>query len=585
MRTGRGCWPVVMVGTLVASALLVPASAQASGSGSGSGTVVVSPAPQLPAGAVLGARLASQSVALRVDLASGDPVGLSAFVDAVSTPGSASYHQYLARGQFAGRFGAKPQTIRAVRSWLTGQGLQVSVSSDHLSLGASGSAATVSGALGTELHAVRVGAKRFFANTSSVSVPTTLAGDVVSVSGLNNLVAASPQYTGVHSVARPNRPGVHASGVGTSPTSPCSDVQSVHNPTQGPFTTADLAAAYKYPGISAQSGAGQTVALYELSVGTVSDMQAYDRCFSIASHVTRTDVDGGTTDTSGSIEVLLDEEIVSSLAPQSHIVLYTGPNTTRGYLDTYSAIATADIAQVVSVSWGSCETAAGARTLRAENQLFAEMAAQGQSVLVAAGDSGAAGCMRSTGDTSVQPGDPAAQPYVTSVGGTSVIDAQCIGVQPSCEVVWNQGFGIGGAGGHSRVFPAPKYQAGLGRSWRQFPDIAAVSDILGGYLIYDATDSATDFPWLWVGGTSGAAPLEAAFVADANATGGRQAGFLNPLLYRLGGTGAYNDVTVGSNDVTGNGYLKFAAGSGFDMASGWGSPNWAAMAGHIEAGR
>ena len=546
--------------------------------------VTLAPARVLPAGAEVGGTLGAAPLTVRVDLAPRDPAGLQAFADAVSTPGDPLYRHFIPKGVFATRFGASPSAVAAVRAWLTSLGVSSTGVKDGLYLDATGSPVAMGRAFGTTISSVSVGSQHFYANTSSISVPHAVATDIVAVSGLSNLKAATAQNVGVHPATLKASSAVGAAGVQAvtgSPTSPCSTVQGYQDPVQGPFTTTDLASTYHYP-LSATSGAGETIALYELSSDTPSDDQGYNTCFGVSPSVTTVPVDGGPTDASGNVEVLLDTEIAASAAPGAAIDLYSGPNSDLGYLDTFSAIAHDDVAQVVSISWGSCEELSSHATLSAENTIFQQMAAQGQSAFVASGDSGSSGCSRMDGDTSVQPSDPGAQPYVTSVGGTTLVNGTCATFKSTCEVVWNDGYGIGGSGGRSNTFAAPAYQSKLKKKWREFPDVSAVASIYGGYLVYDATDSSTESPWIVVGGTSGAAPLEAAFTADSLA-GGR-GGLLNTLLYGLGSS-YFNDITIGSNDVFSTLYSQYPATPGYDMASGLGSPNWSKLAGHVRSGQ
>ena len=101
--------------------------------------------------------------------------------------------------------------------------------------------------------------------------------------------------------------------------------------------------------------------------------------------MTPVNVDGGPTARSGVGEADVDIEEVTGLAPQVHILVYQGPNTSTGGYDTYSSIVTQDTARVVSTSWGLCEPFEGSAEAQAENTLFEEAAVQGQSVLAASG--------------------------------------------------------------------------------------------------------------------------------------------------------------------------------------------------------
>ena len=189
--------------------------------------------------------------------------------------------------------------------------------------------------------------------------------------------------------------------------------------------------------------------------------------------------------------------------------------------------------------------------------------------------------------------DPASQPYVTAVGGTSL---QAIGPAPT-ETTWNDQLhyaeGAGG-GGISQTFTMPAFQQALGEvagssgtpcgnasgDCREVPDVSADADPSTGYVVYDAVNG---LGWTAIGGTSGAAPLWAAVLAvaasaDANTAGD---GALNPILYTLAqkAPGTYlNDVTSGSNDYNAANGGQFAATSGYDMATGLGTPVTSALA-------
>ena len=183
--------------------------------------------------------------------------------------------------------------------------------------------------------------------------------------------------------------------------------------------------------------------------------------------------------------------------------------------------------------------------------------------------------------------DPASQPYVTAVGGTSVT---ALGPAPT-EAVWNDQLhyseGAGG-GGISQTFSMPAYQQALGAvsgssglpcaissgDCREVPDVSADADPSTGYVIYD---SVNNLGWNALGGTSGAAPLWAAVLAVDDSANGNTAGYgaLNPALYLLAqqSAGTYlNDVTSGNNDYNATGGGSYPAMTGYDMATGLGTP-------------
>lgn len=344
-------------------------------------------------------------------------------------------------------------------------------------------------------------------------------------------------------------------------------------------------------------------------------------------------VDGGQPAGSGSGEAILDVDDISAMAPDAHIDVYEGTSpSTNGIdydpVDGYVAIIDADQDQVVSSSWGLCEQSIeqGQPGLQqAENLLFEQAAAQGQSVFGAAGDNGSDDC--NTGETSTPVAgqnplsldDPASQPYVVSVGGTT-IDAA---TEPPLEHVWNDGArGGAGGGGISQSWTMPAWQreatvpgialpgsadyknaAKVEKSFgyptnlcqsevpgatsttpcRLAPDVSAQADeFTGAITIYQGAFGG----WQTTGGTSSATPIWAALTALTNASStcasnpatSRGVGFVSPLLYSVASNPAeykasFNDITAGNNDIYGlDDGLVYPATTGYDLASGLGSP-------------
>jgi hypothetical protein len=170
--------------------------------------------------------------------------------------------------------------------------------------------------------------------------------------------------------------------------------------------------------------------------------------------------------------------------------------------------------------------------------------------------------------------------------------------------VWNGGVTIGASGGGVSSFWAmPSYQSANASALhvigpassgstcsarsgfcREVPDVSADADPATGYVIYWSGGGPTQNPWQVVGGTSGAAPAWAALIALANASSacnGAPIGFADPGLYNAAASAYgsdFHDPTSGTNDMTGTNGGQFAAGPGYDMATGLGSPNGSALA-------
>jgi subtilase family serine protease len=556
----------------------------------GPGTTPVGHAAPIPPGSRnLGPEATSTPLSLDVVLAPRNPSALSAFVQQVSDPTSPKYHDYLAKGQFGPRFGASLQTIAQVSSTLRSEGLQPGpVSEDDLLIPVHTTVAGAQSAFDTQIDGYQLPSGRHaHANTSPPHVPSTIAPFIVGVSGLSDVAQLQPQL--VHSDPRA-LPRLVPAVTGPQPCASASGVS-------GSYTADQIAHAYGYDtGAYANGdlGSGETVALFELEPFSSTDIGTYQTCFGISSgntmvNVTTTTVDGGAgscpcTSPTG-LEAELDIEAVSGLAPAASIDVYEAPNSNTGLIDEYAQIANDDVAQTISTSWGLCEQLQGSTIAQSEELVFEQMAAQGQSILSAAGDSGSEDCYgpRTTHDTFLAVDDPSSDPYVTGVGGTTLTS---IGPPPT-ETAWNESARRGGAGGGgiSTEWQMPSWQAPLGvisnssgspcgapsgTYCREVPDVSASADPYDGFTIYYLGS------WQPIGGTSDAAPMWGALVGLADEGCGDRAGFLNPALYAR--QSDLHDITTGNNDYTRTNGGLFPAGAGYDMATGLGTPATALFA-------
>ncbi|HET9093211.1 MAG TPA: protease pro-enzyme activation domain-containing protein [Acidimicrobiales bacterium] len=638
---------------LLAGAALTPLAGAATSSAaavSPTALVTVTPRAEVPLGARYVSRVAPSSpVTFGVVLSPRNPAALSSYAQAVSAPGSPEFHRYLSRSEFASRFGASSSTRRAVESTLRANGLTVhGVAANGLFVTVSAPAARVESTFHTSLADYRLASGRVaMTATTALKLPARISRAVQTVVGLDDLV--TPQSAGIIRAslsAHASYPKATASAVPSVSGAPqaCSAASTAASAFGG-LTDSQIANSYGAFGLykSGDLGAGQTIAVYELEPFARSDISSFDQCYfgdsaasSMMSRLTTTAVDGGQPSGPGSGEAVLDVEDVSAIAPAANIDVYEAPNTTFGAFDEYSTIVSQDTAKVVTSSWGLCEQAVQLGepgVQQAENVLFEEAAAQGQTVLAAAGDTGSDNCnaFRSTVPPANQPvlsvDDPASQPYVTAVGGTT-IDAA---TQPPTEHVWNDGAVWGGGGGGiSQSWPMPSWQLdakvpGLDNStavaaadqvmqaWtgntsysfclsqapagpyetacREVPDVSAQADeFTGAITIYSSMFIPFSLPtapgWITIGGTSSATPIWAALLADTNASAtcasnpatSDGVGFANPLLYAVASNptayaASFNDVTAGNNDVYGvSGGATFPATKGYDMATGLGSP-------------
>lgn len=604
-------------------ALLVCVGAAVAVGGSAAGAlsarmVRVGFAPRHPAGStVLGTLPASTPMRITVELRPRDPSALTAFATAVSTPGSSVYRQFLTVPEFRSRFAPTDAQIAAVQTALQADGLDPGpVTANGLAIPVLSTVGEISSAFSTELQQVRLASGRVaLANEQAPLIDRSIAGYVQDVIGLNNFYvpqpggAASP--AGFRNSVRAASPAGFRNSVrrptyATGGPQPCSAAVSAA-PGHSSLTADAIAYSYQASGLYAQGdeGQGQTIAVYELGGYSSTDLSAYESCYGISPSVTNVLVDGGTATESDSEEAALDIDDVVGLAPKAKVLVYIAPNTTAhdttnsAPWDDYNSIVSQDQAKVVTTSWGGCEAIEGTAAQQDEYPLFEEAATQGQAVFAYSGDYGSTSCAYNS-DDSLAVTDPAAQPFVTGVGGTSLTPGL-----PPTESVWNDecgGGACGGGGGLSDLWPMPSYQIDTpgplnvinsfssptpcgvtGTVCRETPDVSADADPDGpGYEIY------FNGGWTGYGGTSGATPTWAALMTLINASSdchGVPVGFANPALYGAASNdyaADFNDITIGSNAIPSYGQTAdYPATIGYDLASGLGSPKTTALAGTL----
>ena len=632
---------VVRLRALVAAPLLaivcLTISAAGAGAAAPTGTRVVAPRPLIPRGATkLGPVSPTTTVTGTVVLQPRNESALTRFISQVSDKHSVLFRHYLTPGAFAARFGPAPASIAAVEEQLRASGLTVtSVAPDGLLMDFRAPAGRVETAFRTGLARYKLADGSIGqARTAPLKVPSAIARYVTSVVGLDTTVKLRP--SGILRTPASART-THVAALAPSFTHPagsptaCADATATAQAFGG-LTDDQIANAYGvfglYGATPSDTGVGQSIAIFELEPFTVSDLKTFDTCYfgatqatTMVSHVHTINVDGGPQNGSGSGESILDIEDVSAFAPGANIDVYQAPNTSFASLDEYAKIVNDDQDQIVSTSWGICEQAIQAGSpgvQQAENLIFEQAAAQGQTVFSAAGDEGSNDCnaFRTTAPTSpvLSVDDPSSQPYVVSAGGTTMDNA----TQPASEHVWNDGAVYGAAGGGiSEAWPMPSWQRasqvpgvnnpaavaaattfeandlgdpgyafcrsenpGAPGSCREVPDVSAVADeFTSGITIYIAAFGG----WSTIGGTSSAAPMWAGMLADVNESATCKSnnlqdgvGFVNPLLYAVASNptayaASFNDITTGNNDPYGKSTL-FQATTGYDMASGLGTP-------------
>jgi kumamolisin len=457
------------------------------------------------------------------------------------------------------RYGAVPADHELVANVLTSIDPAIQVTSQDPGsrrMAVAGPLGALASAFGAELSLVTSrdpvtgGTVTHRYRSGSLQVPAQLDGIVVAVLGLDNRPQVAPRYRFAAAAA----------------------------PQQVSYTPPQVAELYDFP--ASTDGTGHTVAIIELGGGfSAADLDSYFGSLGITTpSVTAVGVDGASNvagqDPQGADgEVLLDIEVVGSVAPGAAQFVYFAPNTDQGFVDAVTNAVHAEPTPVaVSISWGGPESSWTAQSISALDQAMADGVALGVTITVAAGDNGS-----SDGVTDGKPHTdfPASSPHALACGGTSLQADPATG-SISSETVWNGGAGGGATGGGvSGTFALPAWQATAGvpanpagAPGRGVPDVAGNADPATGYqVLIDGQQSV-------IGGTSAVAPLWAALVVRFAQALGKSLGLIQQSLYAGVQPGrpvpGLRDITSGNNGA-------YAAGPGWDACTGLGVPEGAAL--------
>jgi hypothetical protein len=541
---------------------------------------------------------------------------------------SADFHHWLTPEEFGQKFGPAPEDILAIKGWLEQQGLQVTaVAKSGLWLEFTGTSGQVERAFQTQMRQYKVAGEMHIANASDLSIPAALAPVVQGVVSLHNFF--KKPLIGRHTQARINGDGTY------TPISPNINLGAggaVHALVPGDYANIyDLNLLYQATP-TPLNGSGIQIGLVARSDIDTTDYAGFRNLAALPpgniTNVLTFPPDPGFDPTSGdSLEATLDAQWSGGVAQGANIqVIVSSSTATTDGVDLSAAYAVDhNLTDVLSVSFGQCETILGPAENIFINSLWQQAAAQGMSVFVSAGDNGAAACDPAEGPTAATHGlavsGLASTPFNTAVGGTQFIDptpatfwsatngpgeVSALGYIP--ETVWNescnpntlnspcvgQGFFLdAGSGGKSTIYGKPAWQVGFptpADTSRDIPDVSLSAAGHDGYVLCFGGSCAAGQVAV-VGGTSASSPSFAGIMAIVDqALGGRQ-GLANYALYRLAkGASAvcgsslrtdptvpvpagciFNDVTTGNNNVPG--LTGFSAVSGFDLATGLGSVN------------
>ena len=359
------------------------------------------------------------------------------------TPGSALYHQWLTPAQVGSMFGLASADLQAVESWLEQEGLTVTrVEPNGVLLDVTGSVAAVSGAFRTNFAEFRVGRETRLSATGEPSVPTALQAVIAGVHGLSQSTL-HPQS--IATVVQ-GKVTAQVSGGGLTAKPMLTATSGQHFLTPNDFATIyDLGSVYSGGNTGATvAGKAQRVAIVGRSRVAATDISQFESMTGLPTAqpnvvVPTGGIDPGTSNDGNQDEATLDVDRVMGTAPGVGVDLVVSADS-RTVSGIYTAAAyevNTLVDPVMSISFGDCEANAGQQGVSVWDTLFSAAAAEGISVMVSSGDSGAAGC---DGDSSTLPVTQTASinyicssSYVTCVGGTEFADASSAGTYWSAQ--------------------------------------------------------------------------------------------------------------------------------------------------------
>ncbi len=379
---------------------------------------------------IVGKPSQSQQIKLAIALRPAHQHALTAFVKDVSTPGSPLYHHFLKPGQFEQRFGPTSSTIKNVKQSLAALGFKPGNVLDDLDVFFTTTVGHADKILRTNLATVKLTSGRLaMANLTAPELPHSLAIKTQAVLGITTIPqAASTQITPPNTAAIKYAIEHRLSTAGSSPTyhaihptdryansprtatapnpqetqttgpQPCAAASANASP-GGSYTANQLASAYGYTSAYSKGDFGQniTFGVVSESVYSTSDVSEFQSCYGTNAVVNVIPVAGGTTSTGAIFEANSDIETIISFDPEATIDVYEVGPTNNFFDQTYATIAQADTAQIISTSYSGCELTEPASYAAATATVLAQMAAQGETVVVGSGDNGAQDCLPPNG--------------------------------------------------------------------------------------------------------------------------------------------------------------------------------------------
>ena len=500
---------------------------------------------------------ATQTLRFDIVLPLRDRAGLQNFLQEVEDPTSPFYHQFLTPQEFTVRFGPSQQDWDAVVAFAKASGFEIiNGTREERDLRLTGTVANIEKAFHVTLGNYQdlTEDRTFFAVDREPTVD--LPFQLWHITGLDNDSRPHPLYV---------KKSDYAKAHGLDPDKVVSNATTGSGPSAS-FLGSDMRAAY-YGG-TALTGTGQTIGLFEFLGTDLSDLNTYysnvgqtkpytPSLISTGGYSTSCTESSGCDDT----EQTLDMTQAMGMAPGSTMLYMYVCGNASSISDTAcisAMVSTADapLSKQISCSWGW--TPADPSTL---DPYFEQMASQGQNFFAASGDSSAW-----SASNEAWPADDA---NIVSVGGTDLTTSSAAGPWKS-ETAWaDSGGGVSPDG-----IAIPSWQtpvdgcSGCSKTLRNGPDVSGNANFTYYVCADQTTCTANEY-----GGTSFAAPMWAGYLALANqqaASNGESIGFINPIIYPAAEGSSYG---TDFHDITSGSCGTYSAATGYDLCTGWGSPN------------
>jgi pseudomonalisin len=501
------------------------------------------------------------------------------------TPGDPLYGTSLTVQQFIAQFGPTAAQVQAVQNYLSSNGFaNITVADNQLLVEADGTAAGVTAAFNTQMVSYSVGGSHVYVNTADAQVPSSLAGIVVAVLGLNNVVSV---HTDAHTLALNTSP---ATDPCTPPNCPTPAVANeVYGPQQYQIAY-DAACPSDNPNCPAHNFTPALATPVGIIVEgnltqVVKDLRTYEQTYNLP-QVPVDIVNAGiaSPDTSGAEEWDLDSQVSTGIAQQvSHLYFYAATTLTDSDLAlAINKAVSQNKVKAFNMSFGECEFSPyidGAMLI--DDEIFGEAALQGITPFAASDDNGSACPLEgvTNGAPLTGPPDtsyPASSPYVIAVGGTNLFT--------NADFTYDFETGWEASGGGPSYFENPPFwqsytgsgtlaivpsaegsAVGVGRG---VPDVSMCAG--GTALAICSANVFVSGTATLIGGTSLSSPLAMGSWARIQTAHKNKLGFAGPLIYQLVNGGPspsspdFNDVLLGGNGL-------FTALPGYDYVTGLGS--------------